>query len=178
MRDASDLLTTLRQTTREAHQELENLTFSDKIMDGTLSAPEYRRLLDWQRRSHLLLEPRVAGFAEGDYAYRPRFAAPAAAPRSAASVADRSTALGILYVLEGSSLGGSVIHRKLLANPRLADEAPFTFYRSQAEWGLGQWRSFVALLSDLQLSASDQQRAAAGAREAFATFRREWAGLP
>ncbi|THH36353.1 biliverdin-producing heme oxygenase [Neolewinella litorea] len=178
MSDSNTLLTALRQSTRADHEALEELTLGEKIMDGSLTAAEYRRIIDWQRRSHLKLEPRVIGFRAGDYAYRPRFVAPAAPPQSETRKTDKATAVGILYVLEGASLGGSLIYRKLQGNASLASEAPFDFYREQAEWGLQQWRNFVAYLNGESFTTDATERAADAAREAFATFRREWIAVP
>ncbi|NJB86642.1 heme oxygenase [Lewinella marina] len=169
------ILTALRHATRADHQALEEVSLGNKIMDGSLSAPEYRRLIDWQRRSHLVLEPQVAGFQDGNYGYRPRFLAPAAPGQTQV---DRAGAVGILYVLEGASLGGSLIYRKLQSNPALAGQGPFTFYRDQADWGLQQWRAFVNFLGRSPFSPADIARATAAAREAFATFRREWTRVP
>ena len=173
--EPSPLLPTLRQSTQADHERLESLTFGPKIMDGSLTAAEYRRLLEWQRRAHAVLEPQVTGFRRGDYAYRPRF--PAARP-AAAEITDLPRALGILYVLEGGSLGGSVILRKLRANPGLQGEAPFAFYQQQAEWGVPQWRKFLKMLAAVELSADEMDRAVTGAREAFGTFEAEWRAMP
>ena len=173
--EPSTLLDTLRQSTRAEHERLESLTYGPKIMDGTLSVAEYRRLLDWQRRAHAALEPQVAGFRQNRYSYRPRFE-PVAEPGQ--QITDLPRALGILYVLEGGSLGGSVILRKLHANPALQSEAPFTFYQQQAEWGVPQWRAFTKMLSSLKLSAEETERAIAGAKEAFGRFEAEWRAMP
>ena len=171
----SSLLAALRQSTRADHERLESLTYGAKIMDGSLTAAEYRRLLEWQRRAHAVLEPQIAGFQRNGYAYRPRFDVP---QKPGAKTADLPRALGILYVLEGGSLGGSVILRKLHANAALESEAPFTFYQQQAEWGVAQWRAFTKMLSTISLSSDDMQRAVAGARDAFGRFEAEWRAMP
>ena len=172
------LLAELREHTRTDHDRLEGMTLGAKIMDGTLTAAEYRRIIDWQRRAHLTLEPLARQLRLGAYTYRSRFAPPPIAVGAAPSVSapPLPLAVGTAYVLEGASLGGSVIYRKLLENPHLQQEAPFTFYQQQSEWGLAQWRQFVAAL--MSWTPGEQQRTAtvASARQAFRTFTETWQG--
>ncbi|PPK88003.1 heme oxygenase [Neolewinella xylanilytica] len=173
MSDGQQLLDRLRSATSADHRHLESMTMGAKMMDGSLTAAEYRRVIDWQRRVHLLLEPLVNGFARGDYAYRPRFLTPA--PPSPDTSYDLPEVLGRLYVLEGASLGGSLIYRKLQDNERLRSEAPFTFYREQSEWGVKQWRAFTKMIATVPLGEDDLRRAEQSARDTFARFAAEWA---
>ena len=170
--NASPLLQALRSGTQTAHQQLEDVTLGNKIMNGSLTPAEYRRLLAWQRAVHETLEPDVVGFSLGDYRYRPRFVADDEEARPDDTLAATT---GQVYVLEGASLGGSMIYRKLQANAKLNGEAPFTFYRDQADWGLRQWRSFVAALSARTFTEQEIHRAVNSARDTFATFARQWA---
>ena len=171
MTDSPDgVLNRMRSATRQLHDRLESKTLGGKIMDGSLTAGDYHRLVQWQERVHRLLEPRLADFALGDYRYRPRFAYDTP-PESPATLPE---ALGLAYVLEGSSLGGSMIYKKLCANPALQSEAPFPFYRGQAETGVGQWRSLARELAKLDLSEEEVERAAESARRAFLRFEQEW----
>ena len=102
----SDILTAMRSATRAAHEYLESLTLGHKIMDGSLSPHEYRRILAWQRAAHQTLEPAVRDFSVDTYHYRPRFPS-ADTPQPTGGRPDRATAIGILYVLEGASLGAA-----------------------------------------------------------------------
>lgn len=172
MKQAPPILTALRTATRADHDRLEAMTLGDRIMDGSLTLDEYERIVDWQRRSHLALEPLVDGFRTDRYAYRRRF--PDGAADAGTSPADRATAVGTLYVLEGSSLGGSMIYRKLLENPALAPAAPFAFYRDQADWGISQWRDLMAYLQEQPFNEEETARAVAAAHAAFGRFAAEW----
>ncbi len=174
---APPVLDALRAATTDIHANLERMTFGDKIMNGTLTSTEYERLLQWQQTAHLALEPMVSGFAGGEYTYRSRFATHVQWAEPTEPRIDPATAIGILYVLEGSSLGGSLIYRKLQENPALTDKAPFAFYRDQAEWGLKQWRAFLACLSAIPLDPAAIQQATGGARAAFSRFEAEWLAL-
>lgn len=166
----STLLQALRTATRAAHDRLEAVTASERIMDGSLSPAEYARLIDWQREVHQLLEPRVSNFTAPNYRYRRRFPN----ERPASDPAALPEAIGILYVLEGASLGGSLIYKKLLANTALAEYNPFPFYRDQAEWGLQQWRAFVTYLKQLRLGPAELRRVTASAVATFHLFERKW----
>ncbi len=166
------MLAALRSATSLAHTQLESATLGEKIMDGSLSPEEYTRIIDWQRRAHLALEPALAGFVGGQYQYRPRFSL--TAPAAPAPALDRATAIGRLYVLEGSSLGGTMIYRQLQQLPALQPFAPFDFYRAQSEWGLKQWKSFVGFLKETTFTEEDIRHATTSALATFAEFERLW----
>ena len=189
MSSAPPLLTVLRQATRPAHDRLETLTLSDRIMDGSLRPAEYERIIEWQRRVHEKLEPLVRGFTGGAYEYRERYPVlvdtseepygtpPMSNQHGAPPVSNQNgkpTTLGTLYVLEGASLGGTVIYRKLQANPVLVAYAPFPFYRDQADWGLQQWRAYLAYVKTLELSPEQIQQATDSAVATFALFESLW----
>ena len=162
------LLTALRSGTAAAHRQLEEVSGGDRIMNGTLTLPEYDRLLRWQSDAHARLEP-AAAFALRNYHYRsrrPLLPQSSLAPLSAP--ADLSELVGRLYVLEGASLGGSLIHRKLLDNTSLTPRRPFPFYAWQAEHGIAQWRAFLGAVT--QGKGINEDRAVLAAQTAFQTF--------
>ncbi|CAH0998997.1 hypothetical protein LEM8419_00290 [Neolewinella maritima] len=166
---SSPLLAALRAGTQQAHRTLEEMTLGASIMDATLSLAEYERILSWQRSVHEILEPGLVGFESGMYRYRPRFVSPTEHPTP-----HPSGILGVLYVVEGASLGGSLIYRKLRTNPRLSAAAPFAFYRDQAAWGLQQWRAYVGMLSERSFTEEEIQTSVKSAQETFAVFARTW----
>lgn len=75
---------------------------------------------------------------------------------------------GILYVLEGSRLGGSVILRRVLASPDATLHDHVRFLRHGE--GLRLWPSFAAWLAADEPAQADRSGAVAGARLAFAAF--------
>ncbi len=168
----SKMLAALRSATSAAHTQLEAATLGAKIMDGSLTPEEYARIIDWQRRAHLALEPALYAFAGGNYRYQARFPIDSAVPCE--PPLDRATAIGRLYVLEGSSLGGTMIYRKLRQLPALSSFAPFDFYRAQSEWGLKQWKSFVGYLKETPFTDEEIRQATASALDTFAEFGRLW----
>lgn len=178
MTDPPVLLRELRAATGAAHRALEARTGADRILDRRLEPAEYRRILDWQARAHAALEPLVIGYSGHDYRPRGGLLPAVTAPEPPAEPALRHplAAPGILYVLEGGSLGGAVIHRHLMANDRLVGERPFTFYAWQAREGVGQWRAFLGHLRQRNFAPADRAAAVAAANAAFALFARQWEG--
>ena len=174
-RPVHPLLVRLRSATAEAHHGLERQTDSQRILDHRLTPAEYDRLIDWQAHAHRALEPLVLGYERGDYRYRSRL--PHFGDARATIVPaepDPATAIGTAYVLEGGSLGGSMIHRRLLANEHLVSRRPFTFYAAQADFGVRQWRAYVAHLDGLSLTEEEMSRVVSAAVAGFQTFGRLW----
>ena len=95
-----------------------------------------------------------------------------AAPRGAATPAPLTAiaeGLGVLYVLEGATLGGQVIGRSLKADFGIGPENGGRFFASYGAETGRMWRSFVAVLESV---AGDPRQARAIERTAIATFRR------
>jgi heme oxygenase len=113
---------------------------------------------DWEerRRSSLLLDDLQALGAAP-----PREAEP---PR----VDGEARQLGVVYVLEGSRLGGKVLLRRALSHPDLRVRAA-TRYLSHGA-GRDLWASFLARLEASSAIADAPGEAVAGARAAFALF--------
>ncbi|WP_296785090.1 biliverdin-producing heme oxygenase [Variovorax sp.] len=98
-----------------------------------------------------------------------RPATPPALPDSAALAAqatDPGFAWGLAYVVEGSRLGGSVMHRRLA--PRLAPHPMRYFAPVGAEDGTpAHWRHFVAQLGEALRDTAAMQSAQRGAVAGF-----------
>lgn len=88
---------------------------------------------------------------------------PAFPPGQAADVA---TALGWLYVAEGSNLGAALL-RKEAAKLGLSDSHGARHLAPADEGPAAHWRAFTAALDAAALSAEEEDRAVAGARAAF-----------
>ena len=88
---------------------------------------------------------------------------PVCAVASPASVAE---ALGMLYVLEGSTLGGHVIGRRMASEG--LDRVGLTFLDPYGARVGERWRDFLAVLERETASDAAREAAATGARRAFA----------
>lgn len=79
--------------------------------------------------------------------------------------ANTAQALGGMYVMEGATLGGNVIARRLKENPELEDQ-PFYFYNIYGDEIGSRWKIFKDVL-DSSVQLEDFEQAIAKANETF-----------
>ena len=191
--DDRDVLRRLRTETAAEHQAVEEVL---GLLDAGLTRD---RLVDALTRMHgfwLAAEAGLDGWADGhpadattvDWARRRRahlFAADLAALGAAPGadqarpplppVADTDQALGRLYVLEGSSLGGVLIDRHLASLPQLADAGRLSCFSPYGEQTGAMWHSFRTVTRGRVTAGGDADRLVAAARETFGTLA-AWCG--
>jgi len=168
----------LRAETAEAHRRLEdNLDIFGKIA----SADARRRLVQRFHGLHAGAEAALApwltavdGLAFGDRSRLPQLRRdlaalgcgdPAPPACRVAAPAGAAEALGLLYVLEGSSLGGRVIGRRLAADG--IDDTGLSFLDPYGPQVGEQWRAFTAVLERETVGDADREAAVAGALRGF-----------
>jgi len=169
----SPILDHLRSATRDLHDGLEaRLDVFARIADPAQRREMIGRFLAFYRPAEAALARLLAD--EPDLSFDTRRKVPAlerdltalkAAPPADAPLtlpAGRCEALGFLYVLEGSTLGGRVIDKQLRARG-LSPEG-LSFFRGYGEHTGPRWKAFCAVLE----RADDKAAAARGARSAFA----------
>jgi heme oxygenase (biliverdin-IX-beta and delta-forming) len=174
----------LRHATRDAHAAVESLPLMQALGDADLTADAYRDVL---RRQHRLLagwEQAQADWLDAllaqGWSYRHRAALlehdlrtlggtadPPAAPPASPSDAAR---WGMLYVIEGSQLGGRLIARGLRARqPALSGALRYFELGDDAP---SAWRRFQRTLERVLDDEAAQAQAVAGAAAMFAHFHR------
>jgi heme oxygenase (biliverdin-IX-beta and delta-forming) len=172
----------LRAATHDMHERLDSSITSVATF---ASAEGYRRFLAMQYLFHRdidalyhdaalqallpgLSERRRLPLIECDLtdldAARPEGTAPVFAPDRPI---DPATALGWLYVAEGSNLGASLL-RKEVARIGLSDSHGASHLAPAAEGPAAYWRQFTAALDSAVFDDAGDDRAVAGARAAFA----------
>lgn len=87
-------------------------------------------------------------------------------PRFQAEGIDPPTALGWLYVAEGSNMGAALL-RKEAAKLGLSDTHGARHLAPAPEGPAAFWRAFTAALDAAEMTREEQTRAGIGAREAF-----------
>lgn len=154
------IIEALREATGEAHRVLE----ADIDLFGRVADPDRRRdLVARFHRLHASVEPAVAPWLKDlpgmDFGRRRRAAGIASdladlggqpLATTPPRVASAAEALGWWYVLEGSSLGGRVIHRTLLSQGK--DLVGLSFLHPYGTDTGDWWRRFVEVLD-----AADRQ---------------------
>lgn len=180
------LLTALRQGTGPCHRALEaRLPFFDERFD----LPAYRRLVGAYHGFHAPLEQALAGFLPALDPQR-RAKTPAlvvdlqnlglthaqidALPLCPGlpQVTDQAQALGIMYVLEGSTLGGQVLKRAMAERLGIDADNGGAFLDVYGPETGSLWRGFLQFLERAPASPADQQRVAQAAIDTFTCFER------
>jgi heme oxygenase len=176
----------LREATRDAHRDAEAAFDLDS---RTASRREYARLLLALHAFHSCAEERLRAVdgwdALGppvDLAARERAAlleqdlahlgvpVPSPAAVTLPSLDSLLAALGCLYVLEGSRLGGALVARRAVST--LGPDLPVTFFSSDGRPTGADWRSFQRSLDGFRATAGD-----GGAGTAVATARRTFSAF-
>ena len=168
----------LRAATEEVHLALHRAAPFAAIADGTATRESYADTLAFLRRYHGAMGGWCAAGAwtlglDGlARTHRERLAALRAdlatvgrrVPRAEEEPARSGAfAVGVLYTVQGSTLGGKVIHRQL--DGLLDGEDGRSFFKGRAEDG-HYWRMLCAALEQ----QNDGAGLEAGARHAFARF--------
>lgn len=180
----------LKEATAHLHAELEQLMFVDQIMDKTLTVEQYAKLLLVNFKLHNALEPVIEQFLDNnakqeiDFSRRIKTTSLSTDLREldlqenilteqfdalGNFIDNPAKAFGAIYVLEGSSIGGQVIFKKLQVNANIPKNLSFKFYSHYGDKTMEMWKNFVAYLN--QLPATWQKDAISGAVETFETIK-------
>ena len=191
------LMTQLRDATRAQHARVDALPFFAALSDGTLPLASYVGLLRalatlcrtleeellpaaspavvavWDARMGKLplLERDLAAFADRQLPPAPRAALSALvlSELMRQRVADSPAALlGYLYVLEGSTLGGAVLHRQVAARFGLPRGTGLAYLASYGSGRAAHWRAFTARMNAVPLAPTARRHVLEAAGEAFA----------
>ncbi len=178
------VLQCLRSATHSHHAELENML----ALTGPHSRRRYEQVLQgfqafvptWENRVAAALPTHLQGW----FAPRRRSAliatdlaalgaAPAAevAPSAQAlHLGSLPRALGSLYVMEGSTLGGQVITRHLAESLQLSPQHGAAYFYGHGRETGPMWKDFLARLSAELPTDAGAEQAAAGAADTFAAL--------
>jgi heme oxygenase len=171
----TDFRTALASATRAAHEEIER----ELALDGEVPLARY---IAYLRSMHAV----VSGFEQAlvedrDFAHlgfharrkRPwlerdlRHFGVAGDVSNASPPVDFAARVGWAYVLEGATLGGRVLYKRLAPLWSLTPEHGGSFLFGYGERTAEMWRSFVEALNALDFTAAQKEACAAGAAQAF-----------
>lgn len=169
-----NILKKVRSTTRPWHDRMEEVALSSKIGDGTLSLHEYKSIIlghyvFHQSAEEMLLQSGTLhnveslsvdermksqslandidqlGIRPYTFAYRPRI-----------SVDTVPQALGVMYVMEGATLGGTVIGKALQDNPDIANSGAMDYYGCYGSLTGSRWKQFKEIVVREICTENDQ----------------------
>jgi heme oxygenase len=189
MAPAPDPLLLLRQGTRRAHEAVEALPAMRRLFAPDYTLDEYRRLLQalWPLLQTLEADllaagqhDRIRASVSRSEALRRDLLALGAVPPVALPhgipIASESQRAGVLYVLEGSALGGQLIRRALLKRFGPAADGWCHYFDCHAGAAGRQWRAYGKALRNHP--ALDTAALVGAAEFTFQRFSERLAALP
>lgn len=172
---------TLKANTRTLHDRVEAKFNSNRIFDGTFSLNDYRNLIRYnylflqnfenevfsvfneQTADELNLDNRrKLTLIEEDLEVLNIEKSSIEIPLK---IKNEAEALGMLYVMEGSTLGGNVIAKQLSKNPDF-HEVSFSYLRCYGDRTGSYWKNFKEVM-DTQIGAEFHEDCVAGAQKAY-----------
>jgi len=151
----------LKTGTQDLHENVEKGTLLTRVLCEDFSASEYQTLLQKFYEIYHALETKLQTLPElseviEDLPSRLKTGSlkkdlqaqlplPPQALKLDSEKWNLSQALGVMYVLEGSTLGGQIIQRKLKQNPNLSGQS-FHFYGHYGDQVGTYWKKFLAVL--------------------------------
>lgn len=148
----------LKQNSREQHTSLEEKFRSNHIFDKTYSLQDYKKFLYANYALYHALEPSLENILSEDFKtsiqYNERkkltiiekeikvLELPLLADLESQTIENEAEAIGILYVMEGSTLGGNIIKKHLANNIEFVD-IDFNFLGIYGSEIGNYWKNFI-----------------------------------
>ncbi|MBC7939706.1 MAG: biliverdin-producing heme oxygenase [Chitinophagaceae bacterium] len=180
----SSLRELARQSTAAAHSALENTPLMRVISEGVPTGIQYRAYLSLQMRLHGPLEAALRPWVPADWRERRLLKTrwlrsdietlglmPDSTPADGPHITSTAEPLGVLYVLEGGTLGLQVVRKRM----HLDDPTCAAATRFMAGYGADtdpNWRAFLECLEDLPTHT--WPHALDAACDTFAAFQRQF----
>lgn len=188
------LMDRLKSETAAAHDRTEAIPFNECIIDGTMPQGRYAGQLECWGRVHGALESsldssqdpfvkmvwpgttRRAPLISADLAWHGEADAPEEARAAttemvqwveAVASEDPVKLLGILYVLEGSTLGGMILRKHLSELYGIEGEEGLAYYSAHGRNVMPNWKLFKARMNEGVPCPDAQRRVIEAASETF-----------
>lgn len=178
-------LNNLRTRTMPAHKSLEEVPLSARIVQQDVTKEEYARYIELMYPVHADAEQNIypvlrdivpnieerkkASHIKNDLAYINLLLTTAEERPLTAKMTNMSQAfaLGVMYVIEGSTLGGRVILKNIQPALQLDEDNGASYFAGyKANTGI-YWKNFLEALTSYPQSEADEQEIIAGADYAF-----------
>lgn len=172
----------LKKETVKYHDEIEQKLESNKLFEGAFNQNNYYKMLLVNHQFIQGLEPEIKSLlSEEDLEFLNKINLnklellekdlielnlEITQPEKNELLKNREEALGALYVIEGSMLGGMVIAKQLRKYPELA-QAGFNYFGHYGQDIGPIWKSFIAYLNDHIITNDQQKNTLKGAIKAY-----------
>jgi len=183
-KEPSSFLNNLRSQTSESHKNLEAIPLSKLLVDPSISLAAYSLYLN-------LMHDVVADFEKYIYPHVSTVVPDIMSRKKAYLIEDDLKilgvektdalpffkdsdvnftlpfAMGMLYVLEGSTLGGRFILKNIQENLGLTEEKGISYFSGYGNKTGSQWKNFLNYLTELETATQCEKEIIAGADYAF-----------
>lgn len=172
----------LKQETALYHDTIEQITGSKKIFENTFTVDDYKKLLyvngavvnGFLQQIYEVIDPAIKEAiglnieAKFDAIHADATSLNMKLPTEQISLleSNQAFALGALYVMEGSMLGGNVIAKTLRKNEGFQDH-PFNYFTFYKEELGARWKQFVQVINDTIVDDAAQQSCVNGAKQVY-----------
>lgn len=178
---AVSFLQQLRSGTNDSHKRLESLPISRSIVAESLTLHQYGSYLnlmhDVVRDTEAVVFPKISPIIS-DLPQRSKIVALKSdlqaigfTLRQSGTALDREMsvafALGVMYVVEGSSLGGRVILKNIEKTLGFSGENGAEYFHGYGNTTGSQWSKFLEMLTGYELAQGQSDQIIAGATFAF-----------
>ena len=175
------LSTFIKENTKDLHQSVEEKMNAQAIFDQNYQLDDYKYLLGMNFRLHQQFEDKAYAALSEDLRSQlnPNLRKKLHLLEKEANeltiqmsktdikipILNEAEALGIIYVMEGSSLGGNVIQKQLKKNPRF-ETIDFHFFGCYGDKTGENWKSFLEIFNS-QLDENQFEDVLTGAQKAY-----------
>lgn len=182
---------TLKNATQPYHQHLEKGSRMNSILDRTIDLGKYCEIIKIYQNLYSVLEPRLLAFEQSqinglNYRYQHKLEAlnhdlkqlnTSPAPILTTSewslvpeIKSLGAYIGVVYVLEGSTLGAQKLAQLLQQNLAIGLDNGGRFFYGYGPKTITHWQQFVQWLDSLSLTSDEEADAIANAQQSFLLF--------
>jgi heme oxygenase len=183
----------LKTETAQLHKETEDVSYGALIMSGALTPAEYAIIIEKNYILHAVLEQAFKNYAplaevEGlDIESRYKTNSLIAdmqligrelpkLPNINITLNSLEEALGMMYVLEGATLGGSYILKALLRTPSMQSITSYNYYGVYGDTIGPKWKTFQQILLSNVDTKEKEDVAIAAAAKTYQIFKDVFVG--
>ncbi|WP_027379758.1 biliverdin-producing heme oxygenase [Chryseobacterium daeguense] len=171
----------LKQNTAEYHDAAEKLFNSEKIFNKTFTLEDYKKIISTNYLMLLHAEDKIFNSLSDNFTDKLQLDSRKKLsliekdlkslnlerqnPSHELQFANENEALGAMYVIEGSTLGGNVIARQLSKTEGF-DDVTFNFFGCYQENTGPMWKSFKEVL-DTEVKEENYEQVLSGAKKLY-----------